>query len=170
MQLRFLRDLYAHMAWADGTVWNAVLSSSGVAEDESLQDTLVHLHLAQRAFLGVWQEEALELRGRGDFGSAEAICTWAQEYHESVEEFLGDLDETRLEGQLDVPWASRFEEVIGRSAASVTLGQSIYQVVSHSMYHRGQINRRLRELGGEPPLVDYIAWLWMGHPEPSWTE
>jgi len=49
MYLQFLRDLYTHMAWADATVWETVLSSSGVEDDESLQDTLVHLHLVQRA-------------------------------------------------------------------------------------------------------------------------
>ncbi len=33
---------------------------------------------------------------------------------------------------------------------------------------RGQNATRLRELGGEPPLTDYIAWLWKGRPAPDW--
>ena len=32
----------------------------------------------------------------------------------------------------------------------------------------GQINARLREIGGEPPLVDYIAWIWLGRPTVNW--
>ncbi len=38
----------------------------------------------------------------------------------------------------------------------------------HSTHHRGQVAARLRELGGEPPLVDFIAWLWWKRPEPEW--
>jgi uncharacterized damage-inducible protein DinB len=38
----------------------------------------------------------------------------------------------------------------------------------HTVYHRGQVNARVRALGGEPPLVDYIAWLWLGRPAPEW--
>ena len=38
------------------------------------------------------------------------------------------------------------------------------QVALHSMYHRGQINARLRDFGGNPPLVDFIAWVWLGRP------
>jgi uncharacterized damage-inducible protein DinB len=42
------------------------------------------------------------------------------------------------------------------------------QVASHSTYHRGQINTRFRELGGEPAIVDLIAWVWLGKPKASW--
>jgi hypothetical protein len=27
-----------------------------------------------------------------------------------------------------------------------------------------QVNTRIRELGGTPPLVDFIAWIWAGKP------
>ena len=35
-------------------------------------------------------------------------------------------------------------------------------------YHRGQNATRLRELGGEPPLTDFVAWLWKGRPDGKW--
>jgi uncharacterized damage-inducible protein DinB len=41
---------------------------------------------------------------------------------------------------------------------------------SHTAYHRGQVNTRLRELGGDPPLVDFIAWIWMGKPGAEWGD
>ena len=40
----------------------------------------------------------------------------------------------------------------------------------HSTYHRGQVNVRLRELGGEPQLVDFIAWVWEGKPRAVWDD
>jgi uncharacterized damage-inducible protein DinB len=38
----------------------------------------------------------------------------------------------------------------------------------HSSYHRGQVAQRLRELGEEPPLSDFIAWIWMDRPGADW--
>lgn len=44
------------------------------------------------------------------------------------------------------------------------------QVAAHSVHHRAQINRRIRELGLEPTLGDYIGWIWRGGPEPQWPQ
>jgi uncharacterized damage-inducible protein DinB len=40
----------------------------------------------------------------------------------------------------------------------------------HSAHHRGQALRRLRELGVEPPLCDFIVWIWTGRPDADWGE
>ncbi|MGH9902557.1 MAG: DinB family protein, partial [Pyrinomonadaceae bacterium] len=59
-------------------------------------------------------------------------------------------------------------ERIGRAPATTTAGETALQVVLHGTYHRGQVNARLKEVGGVPPLVDYIAWLWLGRPAAEW--
>jgi uncharacterized damage-inducible protein DinB len=41
-------------------------------------------------------------------------------------------------------------------------------VPMHSQYHRGQVNARLKEVGGVPPNVDYILWVWVGRPVGLW--
>ena len=74
-----------------------------------------------------------------------------------------------LKGEVSMPWVKAFEAQLGRTLSTPTLGETIFQVTSHSTYHRGQVNARLREVGGEPPLVDYIAWIWFGRPEPDWS-
>ena len=33
---------------------------------------------------------------------------------------------------------------------------------------RAQVATRVRDLGGEPALTDYIAWIWMNRPLPEW--
>jgi uncharacterized damage-inducible protein DinB len=68
-----------------------------------------------------------------------------------------------------MPWVKSFEAQLGRTFSTPTLGETIFQVTSHSTYHRGQVNARLREVGGNPPLVDYIAWIWFGRPTPNWS-
>ena len=54
------------------------------------------------------------------------------------------------------------------SPPAVTLGDTAWQVFSHSTYHRGQMATRIRELGGEPPAVDYIYWAWTRRPAAAW--
>ena len=168
MQLPVIQRLYAHMEWADANVWEATPATAGGTSDDQLLDTLLHLHLTQRVFLQLWNGEAPRARKREEFESAQDLKDWAQEYHGSAKRFIDELSDARLSEVIDIPWAKWFEEKIGRPAAAVTVGESAYQVVAHSMYHRGQANRRLREIGAEPPLVDYIAWLWMDKPEPKW--
>ena len=73
-----------------------------------------------------------------------------------------------MSGPLPVAWASMVERALGRAPETTTAGETVLQVALHSLYHRGQINARLREVGGEPPLVDYIAWVWLGRPAPGW--
>lgn len=63
------------------------------------------------------------------------------------------------------PWADQLVARFG-AAQPATLSESVLQVALHSTYHRGQINARLRELGGDPPLVDFIVWIWRGRPSP----
>ena len=48
--------------------------------------------------------------------------------------------------------------------------ESLVQVAMHTTYHRGQVATQIRALGGEPPLTDFVAWIWIGKPEPSWPE
>lgn len=67
-----------------------------------------------------------------------------------------------------MPWVPAYEQQLGRTFASPTLAETAFQVTSHSTYHRGQVNTRMRELGGEPPLVDFIAWVWFGKPAAEW--
>jgi len=66
-----------------------------------------------------------------------------------------------------VGWSSSADR---RASSTPTLAETIFQVTSHSTYRRGQVNERFREVGGEPPLVDDIAWIWFGRPEPDWSE
>lgn len=68
-----------------------------------------------------------------------------------------------------MPWVAEYEAFLGRRFETPTLGETALQVPSHTTYHRGQVNVRLRELGAEPPLVDFIAWIWFGKPAPNWS-
>jgi uncharacterized damage-inducible protein DinB len=165
--LELLRELYAFTAWADSTVWKSVLACPASSDDGPLRDHLVHIHMVQHAFLSAWKGEPPEFRRSADFPDLPAIHEWARAYHESVRGFIDRLG-TGSDEPMIMPWVEQYQKHLGRTFAQSSLGETMFQVVSHSTYHRGQVNVRLRAIGGEPPLVDHIAWIWFGKPEAEW--
>ncbi len=165
-----LRDLVRHMEWADATVWRVVGTLDKGSLDPWLRSRLYHVHLVQRAFLQVWKSEAVPSARAEDFATLEDVRIWARPYYSEAFAFLDTLERNpgRLGEPMAMPWVKALEAKLGRGLETPTLAETAFQVTSHSTYHRGQINRRLRELEVEPALVDYIAWLWFGRPKADW--
>lgn len=169
MTKQSILELYRHMEWADACVWRAVLAAAGARTDPDLRLLLQHLHVVQRAFLRVWRGEPRETP-YPTFDEASELMEWARTYYPEAYAFLDSVSDAEIEALVPVPWASMVEERIGRPPGETALGDTMAQVALHSQYHRGQINSLLRRAGGEPPLVDYIAWIWHGRPAADWPE
>ena len=159
--------LVRHLQWADATIWQSLLEADEPT-DAKVFSWLHHIHLVQHAFLRLWRGEPIELEDESAFPDAEALARWGRDGHGELLDHLSSLDEVDLDRQLEIPWTEELTKRWNRPIEEVTLGQSVLQVALHSTHHRGQVAVRLRELGGEPPMTDYIAWLWFGLPEPSW--
>jgi uncharacterized damage-inducible protein DinB len=162
MQVRdVFRDLFGHMAWADAMMWKSVKELG--KEDKRLHELLQHLHATQRAFFDAWRERPFD---RGVFGDQplDTVEQRAPDYHRDVVKFVEGIEEAGLDRVVRLPWAERFS----KGAHATTLGETMLQIASHSTHHRAQVSTRIRELGGEPPLIDFIAWLWQGKPAPPW--
>lgn len=162
-----ITDLYRHMEWADAAVWAAVLASEQGPADTKLRALLYHLHIVQRAFLRAWRGEEPNA-AFPEFTEAAALLAWGRSYYNEAEGLLATLDDDALAAPWPMPWAELVAQRLGRTPETTTLGETALQVALHSQYHRGQINARLREVGGTPPLVDYIAWVWLGRPAAEW--
>lgn len=162
-----LVDLYRHMEWADAIVWRAVLASEAGRTDAKLRDYAYHLHVAQRTFLRMWRGEPREAP-YPTFEDAESLMEWGRAYYAEAYAHLGGLSDESISERFEVPWAAVLAQRLGRTPEATTVGETALQVVLHTMYHRGQINARLRRLESDPPLVDYIAWVWLGRPEADW--
>ena len=159
-----IRDLFRHMEWADAEVWKAVLACEAARGDETLRGLLLHLHVVQRAFLSIWTSQAPAFPEPSAFPDIAQMQAWSLPFHGEANAFLARLDESHLAQPVTMPWVAEFEKSVGRKFDTPTLAETMFQVTSHSTYHRGQVNLRLRAVGGEPPLVDYIAWIWFGRP------
>lgn len=167
MDLAECRALMGHTEWAESLVWQAVLSLP--QEDAELQAKLHHLHMVQWAYLHIWRGESVRPRELGTFATREALRDWAREYYGELADYLARLSAADLAREVRFPWADRLVQRFGK-ARPASWVESVMQVAMHSGYHRGQAARRLRELDVEPPLTDYIAWIWMDRPAADWGD
>lgn len=162
-----LIDMYRHMCWADAEVWRAVTAHRPAAEDPKVKELLEHIHIVQRAFLMLWRGEDIT-ENMPRFDDLPSVLEWAKPCYDDAIEQIETIGDEGLSAPVKLPWAQMIEKQIGRKPESVTTGETALQVSMHSIHHRGQVNARLRELGGQPPTVDYIVWLWSGKPKASW--
>ena len=165
-----LREFYGHMEWADAKVWSVALKTERASSDRLLRDKLFHVHLTQRAYLNMWTDLPQQIRKPEDFNNLVSLFEWARPYYAEVRGFLDVADSLTLDRPVPELFRQRMEEHLGRGVASITLRDTVLDIVSHTAHHRGQLNARLRELDGEPPTVDYIAWVWHGRPVADWAQ
>jgi uncharacterized damage-inducible protein DinB len=167
MQAGEYQSLLRHMEWADAAVWKAVLNLPAAQKDTPLLERLYHLHTVQRVYLQVWRRESIQVPEASSFTNLPALADWTRANYQELHTFAQGLASETLSRTLEFPWS---REVIARlgSAGPATLGESVLQVALHSAYHRGQVATRIRELGGEPPLTDFIAWTLRARPDPEW--
>ena len=157
-----LRDLYGHQEWADALHWSAFAAHPGALDDPKLRERLHHIHLVQRAFLGVARGTGMPDRTRlEDFAGMDELKAEALRYHEAARRFVEEASDAALAARAQLPW---FED----PPLDISLAQALHQCAMHSHYHRGQNATRLRELGAEPPLSDLIVWWWKGRPPAQW--
>lgn len=180
--LTHLQDQFRHMEWADAMVWRTALSLDSTVSDETLRARLHHIHQVQRVFLSVWQGAFAHLHddnerrqavmawvNKGNDLRGTELLAWGAEYHRDVQIILESVTEDSLAQIVTLPWSEMVAARIGQTPAPSTLAETLQQVTMHSAYHRGQVNTRLREIGAEPPLVDFIAWVWLGKPAAQWN-
>lgn len=157
--------LLKHMLWADSEVWNKILELPEAQNDKRIKDLHYHLHQVQYAFYFLWNELPLEIPKPEGFHDIKSIAKWGFEYQQKLNQFLLSEKVIDKEKIVQIPWSVFFERKTKQKVIPATLEETMLQVASHSTYHRGQINTRFRELGGEPASVDFIVWVWMGKPE-----
>ena len=161
-------DVFLHMECADAQVWSAVLDSEVAKSDDQVLKTLHHIHESQHAFLNAWLDRPFQRWKLEEFEGPSALAIWGKEFHISVRPFVEELNDDLMGAELVLPWAKYFSDALGHEPEPTTLRETLHQLPSHSMHHRGQVASRLRELGETPPLMDFIVWVWGGRPTPSW--
>ncbi len=158
----YLDELYAHQEWADAEHWRAFEANPAALADQAIRERLLHIHLVQHGFLWVTGPRTAEFAFKKgeDFLSMADLKTYARQGLNDLGDLLKKTDHGRMEEIIEVPWF--------KPPAKISVRQALTQAVMHSHYHRGQNATRLRELGGVPPITDFIVWLRNRQPAAQW--
>ncbi len=158
-----LTDMFAHQAWANAEHWRAIRAHAPAAADRAIRDRLHHIVLVEQLFLWLARRAGDEfcLTKSDDYADLAALEPEAMRVDKEMIEYVRDATPDALARDTQIAW---FKD----PPLTIPLEQALLQAAMHSHYHRGQNATRLRELGGEPPLTDYILWLWKNKPSPEW--
>jgi uncharacterized damage-inducible protein DinB len=158
----YLDELYTHQEWADAEHWRAFEAHAAALADKAIRERLLHIHLVQHGFLWVTSPERTDFAFKklDDFPSMGDLKKYAQQGLKEMTELLKKTDPDRMEEIIDVPWF--------KPPAKISVRHALTQAAMHSHYHRGQNATRLRELGGVPPMTDFIVRLRNGQPAAQW--
>lgn len=161
--MTYLEELFAHQEWADAEHWQAIEAHPAALEDKAIRERLLHIHLVQHGFLWVTSPVRgdFAFKKPEDFPAMADLKAYARQGLTDLGVLLKTADQHRMEEIIEVPWF--------KPAARISVRQALTQAAMHSHYHRGQNATRLRELGGVPPMTDFIIWLKDGQPAARWS-
>lgn len=154
------------MEWADALTWRAARELPQA--DERLRYLFHHIHVVQHVYLQAWRGDPFAPTELSSYADLASIETWARAFHSRAREFSATVDESRFDQPVEFPWSAMIAEQFGADVTPATFAESAFQVFTHTIYHRGQIALRVRELGGVPPTVDYLVLVWSGKPAAEW--
>ena len=143
-----LRELYAHMEWADAMVWSMALTTERASSDGLLRDKLFHVHQTQRAYLNMWTDKPQQMTKPEEFDNLVSLFEWAHPYYAEARGFLDATTSSALDRPVPELFRQRMAQHLGRNVVSITVGDTVLDIVSHTAHHRGQLNTRLCELDG----------------------
>ncbi len=146
--LTSIRRMWDHCAWADRLLYDALAGSSRVAAG-----WVEYSHI-----LGAEETWLSRLEGRAPRAAEwpklerDQIVALRDHVAHGYETYLERLDESALSTSIE--YTNSAGKTFQTPCADILL-----RVALHGQYHRGKINLLLRESGGEPVPVDYIAFV-----------
>lgn len=149
--LDMMRMLYAHQASADSAILTAIANHPVATQDDTLRKTLHHMVLVQRFYLSVFLDRPFDVAAETQVPAT--LAEVGKLFRASHAEQLALIERTQ-QADLAQPFETPFIP-----GARFTLSEAHMQVVMHSQHHRGQCCTRLRALGGDPPVLDFVIWL-----------
>jgi len=154
-----LRELVAHKAHANASLFNLAYQNERVALDPEILDLLHHILVANR----FW---TCTLRGvpfvaDQEMSVARSCESLAEAYRRTQEE-----EAAWLESATDADCAATLAHPF-IPGGQCSVAQALLQVCMHSHWHRAQIAKLVRRHGVVPPPADSILWL-TGRPKAEW--
>jgi len=142
--------LFQHLDWANQQILEALKTVGG--ENNQSKRLFSHILLAEEVWLN--RINGLESHPKAIWTelSREDCSNLAKKNQQGLEQLLAGLSEENLQDTI-------FYQNSTGTEFSTSVGDILTHVALHGQYHRGQINRLLREEGYEPVNVDYITFV-----------
>jgi len=116
----------------------------------SLRDTLTHLLAVEWLWLERWRGRSPQtLLTPGEFPTLALLTQRWRAVENEMREYLGGLSED------DLDRSATFVNTRGK-VWTYSLWRMFLHVINHQSYHRGQVTALFRQLGVEPPKVDFL--------------
>jgi uncharacterized damage-inducible protein DinB len=146
--VELLRRLWAHLTWADESLWAALATER--PGDADIWREYSHIIGAEEVWLARLESRPARIPVWPQVGRDE-LSRVRQQVVAGYARYLGALSEATLSTELHytntagVPFATKVSDIL-------------VHVALHGQYHRGKINLFLRQGGGVPVPSDYITW------------
>jgi uncharacterized damage-inducible protein DinB len=148
--LKTIINMYEHLHWANQRILDT-LRIKGDQESEAKRLFSHILHAEQvwfnriksldRSINALWTELSLE-----------ECLELVEKNHRNLSELLAGFSETNVDHVIV------YKNSTGKEFTS-SIRDILTHVALHGQYHRGQINRLIREEGAEPVNVDFITFV-----------
>jgi uncharacterized damage-inducible protein DinB len=146
-----IADLIQHNSYANSALIQSIGKSEAAARDAELLRLLHHINVANRHwFLLIVNEPFVLEREVRVPESLQEIVTAYREICDREVKWASELPSSELERKIESPFIP---------GVQVSVAEAMLQVCLHSSAHRAQCAVRLREMGGSPPMMDFVAWL-----------
>jgi uncharacterized damage-inducible protein DinB len=143
-----------HQAWADGAHWKVLHENAALMEDAEIQKRLNHMIAAMRMLTALSRGESPDPAQFQQATPADQLEAAQQQATADLIAALGTVD---LEKMILLPRGPK-------GPWEAPAGVLLMQAVTHSQHHRGQNASRMRQLGTNPPMTDFVVWYALGRP------
>ena len=154
IDLETLRDLARHQAWADAAHWKALHENSTLLEDAEIGKRLNHMIGALRMLTALARGERPDASAMSGVEPVDRLEAAQGKANGEILEALNTID---LQKMIPLPRGPR-------GPWEAPAGVLLLQAITHGQHHRGQNASRMRQLGVNPPMTDFVVWYALGRP------
>jgi uncharacterized damage-inducible protein DinB len=146
-----IRHLWAHAAWADALVLDALLASEAADAHADAWREYAHVLGAESTWLARLELHAPPVAVWPTL-TRDEIVALRQRILSGYDAYLARADDATLSQPVE------YTNSAGQTFRTLPY-DVLLQVVLHGQYHRGKINLLLRQGGADPAPVDFIAYV-----------
>ncbi len=155
-----LATLYAYNRWAEARMLDACrLVPPERYGDEpapgwsSVRASVAHIagatDLWTRRFQG---QPADTFIPESELATPDAVARFSAATHDTLDRLIAGLSPDQIAGPFT------YRNIKGQTC-TVPFWAALRHVVNHATYHRGQVASKLKRLGVEPPITDFVYWV-----------